>query len=217
MDRVENWDLSTYPLRERNGDIQTSFFKMNYKTYDGNTDFLKWHWNGKDDTGKQVAPETDVPYGVKISNVTRPPIEKPPGVKETDSEWYGMLSRIPSVDLIRNERKMGGKPTEVLAGLWYELVDGEWVADDKVKIRIPRFWADVTERYYEWREEAYKTANDPYKGQKRPYTRIQEMEKDLKERSEALAKKEMNSNDMAQTLQAQLKEAREKLKKAGVE
>ena len=179
---VQDWPMSTYPMLSKAGDPFTSFFKMEILKYDGNTDFKTWHYKGKDEDGNTI--EANLPYEPnqpRTAALTRVPKEKPLKVSEDDPEWYGMISKIPAEDLIRKEKELGGKPTMVKAGLWFGWENGEWVKDDKEKIQSPRYWLDITERYYVWREEAYADHNDPFKNQKRPYTRIQELEMRLKE------------------------------------
>ena len=180
---VQDWPMETYPMLSKTGDPFTSFFKLEVLKYDGNTDFKTWHYHGPDDAGNIV--DADIPYQVKLAAITRVPKEKPLKVSEEDPEWYGMISRIPEEDLIRKEKELGGKPTMVKVGLWYGWENGEWIKDDREKIQSPRYWLDITEKYYQWREEAYKSHNDPFKNQKRPYTRIQELEARLKEAEKA--------------------------------
>lgn len=179
MVTVEGWPMETYPMLSKEGNPFSAFFKFEYLKYDGNTDFKTWHYKGPDENGVEV--EVDVPYQVRAGVVSMVPKPKPPRVSEDDPEWYGMISRIRPHDIIATEKDCGGKPTMVKVGLYGEWVNGEWVMDDLDKIRIPRFYLDITEKYYKWREEAYQGSNDPFKNQVRPYTKIQEMEAKIKE------------------------------------
>jgi len=62
----------------------------------------------------------------------------------------------------------------------------DWKEQDRKKEFVPKYWRDMTVQYYdEDRPKAYKNAVDPYAGQKKPTTRIQELteENELMRRS----------------------------------
>lgn len=206
-DRVENWDLTNYPWKTNKGDILTSFFKVVYENPDGSTGFHTY----KDDTGREV------PYALRVGDVTTLPNPKPDKVREDSEEWHGMISRIKPEDLRRVEKEIGGKPSTVLAGLWHSLdANGEWIEVDREKVRYPLYWAKVTDRYYEWRNEAYAGKSDPYKDQKRPYTKIQELEQKLASAAGEIAERDRKAIEVNKSLMEENKKLAEKLKEAGV-
>jgi hypothetical protein len=115
-------------------------------------------------------------------------------------------SKIAVVDILRAEKEIAGKPSIVQMGLFYEPVfDDEgrqvdWKEQDRKKEFVPKYWRDMTVQYYdEDRPKAYKNAVDPYAGQKKPTTRIQE----LTEENELMRKK----------LEAENEELRRRLEK----
>ena len=204
-DRVESWPMEGYPWRNRDGDILTNFFKLEIHDADGRTAFHTYRaktmtQDGEERevmvedkaTGKKVP--MDVAYALREFGVTTNRNLPAPG-QRIDETWHGMRYRIPAVDLRTAEKEIGGKPTMVKVGLWHRYQDGEWEAMDLEKLPYPPFWADITDRYYEWRLKAYEGIRDPYASQQRPYTKMQVLRKEhedevkrLKAELEALKK-----------------------------
>jgi hypothetical protein len=201
---VENWPMESYPWKtegkrsdfggKKVSDIYTNFFKAEVRNYDGTMSFHTFQ--ARDGAGNIVTIPMDGSEGVqnvpKVYGITTPIKPVPPKQNEADPEWNGNKSRIHPVDLREMEEKIGGKPTSVLAGLWFRWNEErkKWEPINYEKTTHPLYWADVTERYYEsWRPEAYKEAFDPFENQKRPYTRIQEMKKEAAAREAELAAK----------------------------
>jgi len=185
---VQDWDLSEYPEKDpRNNQAGSTWFKMSYLTKDGAVDHKKVSTISRDASGKEV--QVEVLAGPRTWAVTGG-IGKD-GVRKG---YQGMPSSlIGPEDLRRAEREIGGQPTVVLMGLTHEPVfdeDGaiiEWRQQDIKKVKVPKFWRDVTEDYFsKMRPAAYASAPDPYKKQSRPYTRIQELTKANQEMKSAL-------------------------------
>jgi len=174
---VQDWDLSSYPEKDpRNSKPGSVWFRMAYLTKDGLVDYKKVPSTVRDASGKNVTMEANA--GPRRWDITG-------GIgKSGESDGYqGQPSaEIEGPDLIRAEQQIGGKPSIVLMGLTYEPEfneDGEilgWKQQDLKKSRQPKFWRDVTDLYYQhWRPKAYLKSVDPFKNQKRPFTKIQEL------------------------------------------
>jgi hypothetical protein len=201
MQLVENWPMESYPWRpdwkgQKKGLIYTTHWKFEFRKKDGTMDFKMWEGVQEevDESGKKVEVPVKVPYQAKVATVyrTAKPFVEPSD--EGDREWMGFMSVIPPEDIRRAENEIGGKPTGVLAGLWHKWDGNTWVELDMEKVRVPLYWLDVTDLYYKvMREDAYFNKFDPYKGQERPYTKIQELELKLRESGDLLLSKQIEN------------------------
>jgi hypothetical protein len=210
---VEKWKMDGYPDRDdRDGEPASDRFRLSYLMPNGDVGFKVLRWTEPDPVTKQpVTVERrgdprrfDVSGGGGVEKVVR-------GVKKV-VEMRPMVSMIAPQDIRVAEREIQGKPTIVRMGLWHRpefSPEGEqigWVAVDRKKVNTPIYWRDVTDIYYEkWRPAAYKDVADPYKGQKRPYTRIQELElqaEELRKQAETL---ELQNAELAKNLKASKK------------
>jgi len=184
LNRCENWDLSQYPDRDARDDKAASdIYVFAYLNPEGDVDFHRFKWTEKDrKSGELVTFEKEVQP--KIHAITGGgTIKKKIGGLEKLKTHIPMVSHPEPHDLRAAEKAIAGKPTIVRMGLWHMpkfSEDGEiieWLAVDRKKLNRPIHWIDVTEEYYRsWRPEAYKNLPDPFKGQHRPYTRMQELE-----------------------------------------
>lgn len=174
---VQDWDLTDYPDKDpRTGKAGSTWWRMSYLDKDGRTGFkmVKVKMRGAD--GREIEIEQNA--GVRRHDVTGGIGSS--GVKKG---WQGQpASYIDGVDLKYGEKECWGKPTSVMMGLFYEpkfddeLNILEWMPQDRKKTHVPKYWRDMTTPYYaEMRPKAYDSGVDPYKGQKRPYTQLQEM------------------------------------------
>ena len=209
MIAVGEWPMGSYPwlvteskkypdpeMRDKRvyaGDIYTNFFKVEVRRPDGTLDFKTYQ--PVDAITKKKATDEEgnpifLPSEQKVTSVTTALLDPVPRLDESDREWRGVRSKIHSVDLRRVEREIEGRPSSVLAALWFKWDGQTWEPVDRDKVRHPLFWYDVSERYETWRKDAYENMVDPYKEQKRPYTRIQEMEKKMRELEAQLAEKQ---------------------------
>ncbi len=182
---VQEWDLSSYPdMDPRDGKPASDYFKLAFLTANGDVAFstitekiiINNRTGESIDKVKKGQPRTwDVRGGGSPMVVTKKRGAIP-------GENIPKVSQIKPHDIRRAEQMIQGKPSVVRMGLWHrpELSeDGEvlgWVEQDRRKNNVPPFWLDVTDSYYQWRAKAYEKFPDPYKNQKRPYTRIQELE-----------------------------------------
>jgi len=194
MPAVETWDLSTYPDKDpRDEKPASDVFRLAYLTPNGDIAYKLQRWTQRNQETGMMEEKTqngqprrfDIKGGGGVEKMIRG------SLKIVNHQT--MVSK-PSPQDIRNaERAIEGKPTMVRMGLWHqpqfndsgEIYD--WKPVDRKKVLQPPYWKDVTEAYYkEWRQDAYDGKSDPYKGQHRPYTRIQELEKAAGEQKASL-------------------------------
>lgn len=194
---IETWPMGTYPWRTKEErtkfggkvefDIHTNFFKAEVRNYDGTMAFQTFKM--KDERGN-IVEVAGPPKEAGVKSVLNP---IPPEMNEDATEWAGNKSRIWPVDLRAMEKALGGQPTSVLAGLWFKYIPEteSWEAVDQDKVRYPLYWTDVSERYFNtWRPAAYQGFIDPYKNQKRPITRMMELQMANKKLEEDLLAKQ---------------------------
>jgi hypothetical protein len=193
---VEEWDLKNYPAKDKRDEKPGSdYFLLVFKDKTGKVGMKTYREKRRDESGRLILDEDTGKPIVETVEYEQRKWAVVGGAKE-GMKNYPVTSRIMPEDLRRAEEMIEGKPTEVLMGLWYyPLYVGDritkWVAIDRKKAVSPPFKRDVTDLYYsEWRKAAYDDDNaDPYQGQHRPYTQIQELELENKKLREAVAKK----------------------------
>lgn len=184
LSRCENWDLSQYPDRDpRNNKPASDVFVLAYLNPEGDVDFKRFRWEEKDKkTRELVTFEKEVQP--KITAITGGgTTKKKIGGLDKLKTHIPMVSQPEPHDLRSAEKAIEGKPSIVRMGLWHmpkfdsEGTIIEWLAVDRKKLNRPIHWIDVTDEYYgSWRPAAYKDLPDPFKGQHRPFTRLQELE-----------------------------------------
>ena len=182
--RCENWDLAQYPDRDpRDEKPASDQFVLAYLDADGNVDFHRFRWTEKDKkSGDMITFEKEVQP--RVTAITGGgTIKKKIGGLDKLKTHIPMVSHLEPHDLRSAEKAIAGKPSIVRMGLWHIPTFGEdgtiveWLAIDRKKANKPLSWIDVTNEYYEkWRPAAYKDVPDPFKGQQRPFTRMQELE-----------------------------------------
>lgn len=214
MMTVEDWPLISYPWRPewkgvREGMIYTPTFKIEFRRRDGSKDFKTWHGyveKTDEDTGDVSKVEVNVPYQGKSWLISRPcnGVLLPKNHEDEDDPHYvGWMSLMPPVDLRRAEMEIGGQPTDVMAALRARWDGNQWVPDDLEKIHIARYWVDVSDKYFNvMRPRAYENVYDPFKGQKRPWTKVKELEKTIRDSADLKVRSELEKKNA--DLQAEL-------------
>lgn len=186
-DDVQSWDLTDYPMKDpRNQKAGSTYFKFHVLDKNGRMEHKIVRAKMRDAAGNEIQVDQDM--GPKSWGVTG-------GIGDDDGYQGQPQSFVAEVDLRRAEKEVGGKPSEVLMGLFFHPEINEegqvvqWLEQDRKKEFIPKWWRNVTDQYYdEWRPKAYAKVMDPFKGQHRPYTKLQEMAQENKSLREKLEK-----------------------------
>ncbi len=206
---VREWDLSSYPEKDpRDGMAGSRWWRFTVLESDGRTAHKRVVETVTNDKGEPM--RDDDGKVMKREKIGGPRMWAVTGGIGAEGFKKGLqghpASKIAVVDILRAEKEISGKPSIVQMGLFYEPVfDDEgrqvdWKEQDRKKEFVPKYWRDMTVQYYdEDRPKAYKNAVDPYAGQKKPTTRIQE----LTEENELMRKK----------LEAENEELRRRLEK----
>ena len=167
---VDTWDLKGYPDKHNNH-AGSDVYRFIVLDKNGT---VEW---------KNV-PEGTRPINKKVYDVAGLGTSNQTEVKKLKCRWG-----INPADIRTAEEWIQGKPTLVQMALWYTPTfreDGAIVKWTPMKrtgegshVR-PEHWLDVTETYYRaWRPAAYKDDPDPYVDQKRPVTRMMELEAEV--------------------------------------
>lgn len=180
-DHVDSWPYEKYPMKGPDGKPVSNWWKLTVLEYDGRQSFHYWKGQVKKDDGtveeqtKQLQPKQYLVTSLGDMPRKDDDPEESSGLK--------MTSKIPSIEIVKAEQKIGGKPTLVQMGVWGKWDGEKWVMDDRKKVPMPRYWRDMTEEYYGkehyhngWREQAYKETGeeDLFANAKRPYTQYQQ-------------------------------------------
>jgi hypothetical protein len=170
---VSDWPMDSYPFRHPVSlEPVTSIFKVFVQDYDGRVEIRKQTFKDKDGNGNVVDKTVSLQPKQEFLTTGQGVPKKGMDLEE----YWGMKDCIPAEDLRLMEERLGGKPSLVMMGLWAEWKGDRWVKTDMKKVASPLYYVDVTDKYYEkWRPAAYKSDHDPYEGQHRPYTRLQEL------------------------------------------
>jgi len=194
MEDVQGWPMERYPFKHPGtGKPISNYWKLVVKRPDGTHDFKIWTGTRYNEKTKQDEVVT-LPTHAKVRMIT-----SLAGVPRKDADPFEesgmtMTDGISPDEVRRAEEWIEGKPSLVTMGLWAKWENGKWELTDRKKVSCPLYWLDVTDKYFdEWRPKAYDNEfPDPYVNQKRPYTRIEELqlkEKEIEKENAALKEK----------------------------
>lgn len=207
------WDMSLYPERsERDGKPASDRYR--FVVFD-KAGMVEWHKVPKFEEQTREIDGIERVVRVRVGDRNHQPKRwdvTGTGIVTEDGDLVPYKYGISPVDVRNAEKKIGGKPTHVQMGIWYnpvfsevdgdggravKIVDGkavilDWTPVDRKKVLQPPYWLNVDIEYFGkngWREKAYEKSPDPYKNQERPVSRVMEMEEQLRAKEAELLRK----------------------------